>query len=168
MMLSIWRNSNAPFKDQLDAWNLVLEIGAADLRLRDEAAARVARTSALPVRRALILKEKEEEEEEDGGEEFEEVEAPQSVYHAEIGKAWEQYLKKHGVVIDYTNPKNFQDSEYIWALYQTFCDEWDKQPHQKIMIRVKKRWTEEEKAALREEIKKEKEEAAKHCFGFKD
>jgi hypothetical protein len=36
------------------------------------------------------------------------------------------------------------------------------------MIRVKKRWTEEEKAALREEIKKEKEEIAKHCFGFKD
>ncbi len=114
-------------------------------------------------------KNKNGKEEDDGGEEFEEVEAPQSVYHAEIGKAWEQYLKKHGIVIDYTNPKNFQDSEYIWALYQTFCDEWDKQPHQKkIMIRVKKRWTEEEKAALREEIKKEKEEAAKHCFGFKD
>jgi hypothetical protein len=111
-----------------------------------------------------------EDDADGGGGEFEEVEAPQYVYHAEAGKAWEQYLKKHGVVIDYTNPKNSQDSEYIWTLYQTFCDEWDKkQPHQKkIMIRVKKRWTEEEKTALREEIKKKKEEAAKHCFGFKD
>lgn len=64
ILSNIARNPNASFADQLKAWNLVCELAAADLRLLNETAAMVARSSALPVRRVMMLKKKEGEEEE--------------------------------------------------------------------------------------------------------
>jgi hypothetical protein len=107
-----------------------------------------------------------------GEEEYEEIEVPEWVLYGERGDAWQAYLAKHGIVIDITDPKNNQNSEYIWTLFQVFNREWDQQPQPKRMMRIKKKWTEEEKAALREQRKKEKEEANDPTkpdpFGFKD
>ena len=104
---------------------------------------------------------------EEEGEEYEEIEVPEWVLHGERGDAWRDYLVKHGIVIDLTDPHNNENSEYIWTLFQAFNREWDQQPHPKRMMRIKKRWTKEEQAALKEQIRKEKEEASKHNFGFK-
>lgn len=63
ILANIARNSKASFADKIKAWHLICELQAADLRIREETAARVARTSALSVKRAMMLKEEKEEEE---------------------------------------------------------------------------------------------------------
>jgi hypothetical protein len=48
ILANIARNPNAPFKDRIAAWHLICELEAADLRIREETPAMVARWSALP------------------------------------------------------------------------------------------------------------------------
>jgi len=63
ILTNVARNPKAPFKDQLKAWNLICELEAADLRILDETLAMVVRSSALPVKRLMMLNEKEKEKE---------------------------------------------------------------------------------------------------------
>jgi hypothetical protein len=58
ILANIARNPKASFADKIKAWHLICELEAADLRIREETAARVARTSTLSVKRAMMLKEK--------------------------------------------------------------------------------------------------------------
>lgn len=68
---SIARNPDFSAADRIKAWNIVCELEAADLRLLDNCMALVARSSALPVRNVLMLKQSQQQEqqrEEGGGE----------------------------------------------------------------------------------------------------
>jgi uncharacterized protein (UPF0147 family) len=65
ILQNIARNPKVPFRDRLKAWNLICELEAADLRIRNETAPMVARRSASEVKRAMMVKRKEWEEEQE-------------------------------------------------------------------------------------------------------
>jgi hypothetical protein len=103
-------------------------------------------------------------------EEWIEVEADDTDMHAEKGRAWQKYLADHGIVIDYSDRRNNEKSETIFALVREFEREWNQCEHPRPIIRFKKP-TKEEVEAWRKERKRiaeYRDAEGRDAFGFKD